>query len=367
MNSWKDLLMETAWEVFQKAQIIICVVSLDGKTMFLNPWGEKVTGYSLQEIEGKDWWETFYPGNCYEQVQKLFADMKKQSDIENYKMVLRTKKNEQRHIVWSSCNILDGDGSVKFIVGLGTDIAEMREADRKYFEAKSIMTNLILTSGLSNDLNNILSGLAGSSELAVKNLEKEPVKTLEWLEKARKNVAMITELSKRIVAFSRSNDQKIELADFSVLLQEIMAKEKLDHPKIVFECDIGKSLKIPAKSEEVELLINNLLKNAVRASIGGKGKVFVDLKFVNRTDQEGYLTKMLKFTVKDGGCGMDQQILAKMFILYFKDFETPPSWKGAGLGLAIVRQIVSRMKGFIEVESSAGKGSTFSISLPAVK
>ncbi len=114
---------------------IICGIGIDGLTRFINPVGEKITGYSEYEMQRKDWWKTFYPGKEHVQVKKLFAELGK-GDVKDYEMTLTAKNNEKRIISWSSMNHLDKKGKLFETIFFGNDITDRKSAEEALIESE---------------------------------------------------------------------------------------------------------------------------------------------------------------------------------------------------------------------------------------
>ncbi|MDP8228523.1 MAG: PAS domain S-box protein, partial [Candidatus Electryoneaceae bacterium] len=110
---------------------IVCGIEPDGKTTFINPAGEKITGYSSMELLGRNWWETLYPGDEYRQVEQLLRKFRdsEQRDVRNHQMILTTKDGEKRTILWNSINHHKEDGVLIEIIGIGQDITERQQAE----------------------------------------------------------------------------------------------------------------------------------------------------------------------------------------------------------------------------------------------
>lgn len=107
---------------------IICGINPDGTTTFVNPAGEKVTGYSASELIGDNWWRTLYPGLEYRQVEQLFEDLEKGA-VRDYEMTLTTKDGSKRTISWNSINRMEKDGSIRQVIGFGNDVTDRRKVE----------------------------------------------------------------------------------------------------------------------------------------------------------------------------------------------------------------------------------------------
>jgi PAS domain S-box-containing protein len=110
---------------------IIYGIAPDGATTFINPAGQTITGYTEEELIGKNWWTTFYPGDEYRQVEQLFLDLKKGGDVRDYEMTLTSRDGERRTISWNSLNSFDKDGKIVQIIGFGNDITERKKAEEE--------------------------------------------------------------------------------------------------------------------------------------------------------------------------------------------------------------------------------------------
>ena len=122
---------------------IVCGISPEGITNFINPACEKVTGYGSSEIVGRNWWKVFYPGEDYGQVEKLFRKFSEDGDVRDYEMTLTTRDGEKRIISWNSINRLDGNNSISEIIGFGFDVTEKRKAEADLKESEQLFRSVV--------------------------------------------------------------------------------------------------------------------------------------------------------------------------------------------------------------------------------
>ncbi|HXE97358.1 MAG TPA: PAS domain S-box protein [Dongiaceae bacterium] len=108
--------------------LVIARCTADGTIVYLNPAGEKVTGYSCVELVGKNWWRIFYPGEEYSQVEQLLS-LLNEGEVRDHEMVLTTRSGERRTIVWNSVNRYDAAGNITEMVGVGADVTERKQAE----------------------------------------------------------------------------------------------------------------------------------------------------------------------------------------------------------------------------------------------
>ncbi len=146
---------------------IICGIAPDGTTTFINPAGQTITGYNTEELIGKSWWTTFYPGDEYRQVEQLFRDFKK-GNIRDYEMKLTTRDGNKRTISWNSLNMFDRDGNVVQIIGFGNDITEYKQAEEKLRESEILLRESQIIAGLGSYIIDIPTGLCKTSDVVDK-------------------------------------------------------------------------------------------------------------------------------------------------------------------------------------------------------
>ena len=126
--------------IIRNTPAIVCGIAPDGTTTFVNPAGQRLTGYSADELVGRNWWRTFYPGDEYRQVGQLFRDFQK-GDVRDYEMVLTTRSGEKRTVSWNSINRFDETGRLLEIIGFGNDVTERkREAEIRALLLEEVIT-----------------------------------------------------------------------------------------------------------------------------------------------------------------------------------------------------------------------------------
>ncbi len=144
------------------AQVIILVLDGKGRIVRFNPYLEELSGYSLDEVKGKDWFSTFLPGRDQTRIRALFK--KAVSDIQTRGNVnpIVTKDGSKRQIEWYDKTIKDVDGNVKGLLAVGQDITERNQAKKveaalyKISEATNLTRNI---DDLFSSIHKIVAGL----------------------------------------------------------------------------------------------------------------------------------------------------------------------------------------------------------------
>jgi len=210
---------------------------------------------------------------------------------------------------------------------------------------------------LSHDIKNILNGLMGGLTLvdeAFKSGTTDNLKT-GW-EIVRRNVQRISDLILDMLNFSTRKKplyQKVNLPGF------LEATARLYHD-FLREKNCSISVEADQSLQEVffdyqgmERVLINLINNAREAIPENTGKIILSSRRIPERNR-------FEISVRDNGCGIPPENLKKIFEVFF----TTKGHKGTGLGLAVVKKIVSEHKGQIRIESVVGQGTTFYITLP---
>jgi signal transduction histidine kinase len=222
--------------------------------------------------------------------------------------------------------------------------------------------------GAAHDLRNILAVIQLSADIALE-LERDGARLDEHLRQISDAAANAANLTQQLVAFSRRQehvkfdavDVCRQLTDLSQLLRHILPK------RIAIRCDCPPDLP-PARADVGMLnqVLMNLALNARDAMPGpGTLKLHADAAELAPgalpRHPDARAGRFVTVSVADTGCGMDATVRQRIFEPFFT---TKPEGQGTGLGLAVVAEIVRQHRGWIEVTSQVGQGSTFKVVLP---
>ena len=267
--------------------------------------------------------------------------------------------------------VRDDDGAPEYLTGAAIDVTERKLAEERLVEAQRMDAVGQLAGGVAHEINNMMTAVLGFSDLLLRRLGPNDPSSgdLEQIRRAASRAATITS---QLLAFSRRQMFRPEVLDLNRLVRglEPMLRQVFGEDK-VFTTELAEDL-APVRTDpgHMEQVLINLALNARDAlSPGGRVAVrtwneVVSPQARDRMSAEGRPPgHYAVFSVSDTGHGMDAATKARVFEPFFT---TKPVGQGTGLGLATVFGIVRQSGGSIQVDTSPGQGTTFSIYLPAV-
>ena len=224
-----------------------------------------------------------------------------------------------------------------------------------------------LTGGIAHDLNNILAPIVINSELALLDADGDP-ELRNSLDLIHRSGLRGKDLVRQLLLFSRKTEKKQDLVTLTPLVKESFRLLRASIPATIrmelrLETDSDAVCGDPSQIQQV---IMNLCTNAAYAMRGTTGSIVLSLRKISFGAEDLPEAGMepgdyLVLSVRDTGCGMNEEIRKRIFEPFFT---TKPTGEGTGLGLAVVYGIVKNHKGNITVYSEPDKGSVFNVYLP---
>jgi len=339
--------------------------------IYVNPEGEKLSGYSAEELLNKDFRE--------------LVDIEKGISLSN--MYKQRQEGESLPTSYET-EFIHKDGTIKPIqvfmqiinkpdhtpitIAQIIDLSEQKHLEEQLIQSQKMEAIGTLAGGIAHDFNNLLTVIKGYSDVLLMRLKQDDPKRkhIEIILSASKKAESLT---KQILAFSRKQlyqPQKIDINHHLAAL--IKMTSRIIGEDIEIEMIFGKDLSIiKADPGQIEQVVINLLVNARDAINQNKNikkkkitiktqYLYLDETFVEK-HVGAHIGEHIEISVLDTGIGMSHEVQGKIFEPFFttKDRE-----KSTGLGLATVYGIVTQNEGFIIIDSQPGSGAVFKIYWP---
>jgi two-component system, cell cycle sensor histidine kinase and response regulator CckA len=248
---------------------------------------------------------------------------------------------------------------------------ERRNLEDQLRHAQKLESLGLLAGGVAHDFNNLLTGILGNASL-VQDLTPADSEIRGMLDDIIRASERAADLTRQLLAYAGKGKFVVEPVNASELVRDISELMRSSVPRSVeLALQLEPNLpSIEADASQIQQLVMNLILNAVEATGERPGAVSVSTAIRSiapgerlarfRPDPPEPGTYVM-IQVSDNGCGMSEAVKAQIFDPFFTT-----KFTGRGLGLAAALGIVRGHKGAVEVESAEGRGSTFTVLLPAM-
>ncbi|GFO53484.1 hypothetical protein GMSM_04910 [Geomonas sp. Red276] len=268
-------------------------------------------------------------------------------------------------------------GTPERVVGFIHDITENKKGEeerlnleRQVLHSQKLESLGVLAGGIAHDFNNILTAIVGNADLALgRSDEQSPV--AENLRRIISAATRAADLAKQMLAYSGKGSFRIEQVQVDAILVEMHHLLEVSiSKKARLQVELAHGLPaVEADPTQLRQIILNLVINASEAigDAGGTIRVRTEYRDCGRSFLAGFQKAgeleeggYILLEVADDGCGMPREVQSRIFDPFFST-----KFTGRGLGMAAVLGIIRSHRGAIRLESEEGRGTTFTILLPA--
>jgi PAS domain S-box-containing protein len=346
-----------------------------GGILYASPAMERVLGYTVEDLRGREVMELVHPETLDTAIKLRAELLATPGKVSVDELRMRHKDGSWRWIELTRKNLLD-EPSVRAVVMNFRDIDERKHAEgertrleQRLRQAEKMEAVGRLAGGIAHDFNNLLGGILGYAELLAENAPVgSPLK--RYADNVLTGASRASGLVDQILSYSRSQRGKRVPVDLGRIVSETLELVRGSLPSSIrLDADLSTPLYVVGDETQLHQVTMNLCTNAVHAMEAGgalrvtlePADVAAERALAHTTLRPGHYVRL---TVEDTGSGMDEETLARVFEPFFTTKEVG---KGTGLGLSLVYGIVTDSGGAIDVTSTRGRGSRFSIYLPRVE
>ena len=237
---------------------------------------------------------------------------------------------------------------------------EIRKSAEKARKANEAKTRFLFN--MSHDIRTPMNAIVGFSGLLEKSIHDEK-KSLDYIKKIRVSSDILLTIINQVLEMARIESGKITLSSESVNIREMVDamntvfESSLTKKSLEYQCSLNVVHdQILCDKTKMEEIILNVVSNSIKYT-NPHGKITVS---IDELDSEDEKNANYKVVVEDNGIGMSQDYLPHIFEEFSREHtSTETRVAGTGLGLPIVKSLVDRMGGTIEVESEEGQGTRF--------
>ncbi|MGQ9644209.1 MAG: PAS domain S-box protein, partial [Ignavibacterium sp.] len=332
------------------------ITDLNGKIIYVNRAFEVASGYTKEELLGKNpriFGSGKLPSSYWDKMWATISSGKVWvGEVEN-----RRKNGEPFYTQLLISPILEKDGKVSGYFAIHRDLTEKRTLERQLIHTQKMESIGTLAAGIAHEVGNPLASISALVQVAQRN-SKDPFVN-EKLSLVKSQVTRISKIIRDLVDFSRPSNYELELTDINKVIKEAVEITKVGTKAkdITFETNLSDSIPmLPLIADQIQQVFLNILLNAVDAISEKKEKKNEKISVTSHADSD-----WLTITFVDTGPGIKEENINKIFEPFFT---TKKEGKGTGLGLWVSYGIVKSFQGDIKVKSKVNEGTTFVIKLP---
>jgi two-component system cell cycle sensor histidine kinase/response regulator CckA len=349
--------------LFEQAPVGICLLKENGELAECNNAFINMIGQPEKMIVGKPLFSFLtkkYHDTVKEWTQRIFKEEKAYSFIE-----VTLKTAQQDVIVQLYGKKFQGQNR---IVLHCIDLTEFKTLEQQFTQSQKMQAIGQLAGGVAHDFNNLLTAMIGFCDLLLLR-HKPGDSSFGDIMQIKQNANRAANLVRQLLAFSRQQTLQPRILDMTDILTELshlirrLIGANIDL-QIEHESDLGL---VKVDQGQLEQVLINLAVNARDAMADGGELTIKTANFSNKTEiklkGEDRLPsgEWVAVSVQDSGTGIETQHLARIFEPFFSTKEVGA---GTGLGLSTVHGIVHQTGGAISVDSTVGKGTSFTVYLP---
>lgn len=330
----------------------IQITDKQGRMVYVNPAFERATGFSKEDLIGRNPNIISSGKQTKEFWQRVWAVIGA-GDVWHGEIENRRKNGQPLHTQLLISPIIDSEQQVVGFLGAHRDITKQKELEQQLMHSQKMESIGTLAAGIAHEVGNPLASISSIVQVLQRTTNEEFAK--DKLRLVQSQVQRITKIIRDLVDFSRPSNYTMQPTDVVRAVRESIEIVKISKKAkgVTFALDVlGDVPSLSLVPDQIAQVFLNILLNAVDAMDGKAGEVRI---IIERGGTR------VTISIADTGSGIVDDNLSKIFEPFFT---TKRVGEGTGLGLWVSYGIVQSFGGDIQVSSEVGKGTTFSIILP---
>lgn len=339
--------------IVESASDIILSTDRKGVILTWNQAAERLLGNTAEDVRDRSFMD-FCTDEDKGEVQNIFTLIDKGKFAQVKECPFRARHSRLIPISWVFSPLKDSSNRTAGVVAVGRDLTERRKLEAELLQSQKLAALGVMAGGIAHEIRNPLAICSSAAQFLLDedlspSLRKECVrKILNGIQRAAAIIESLLKYSHPPASTQRALVDLVPLIRETATLVTYHAKVQ----KVKMEASFSReSIAVEGVATLLQQVFMNLFLNAINAMPDG------GLLKIRAGEEEAEV----RVRISDTGCGISDEGLEKIFDPFYT---TSTVGKGTGLGLAVCYSVVKQHGGTIEVESTEGEGSTFTVKLP---
>ncbi len=342
--------------VVESANDLVASMEPDGRIMTWNQAAERVSGVHVAEVTGRYLADLCAPED-QEAMRALLRMVQRGEPSKVREIGLCTSAGRTIPVAWACSPMWDDHGRVSALVAVGRDLTERRLLEAQLFQSAKMASLGVMAGGIAHQLRNPLGAASAAAQLLLRdphNLELNE----QCAQKIYEGIKRASAIIESLLRFARPDGGRFGPVVVNEIVGDTVAmmRHQANLNQVQVTTELAPDLPpVFADASALQQAFTNLFLNACQAMPAG-GRLIVCTRRLPGSGQ-------MAVDFQDTGCGIPAENLTKVFDPFFTT--RPVGQGGVGLGLTIAYSILQQHGGSIQVQSTVGAGSTFTVVLDA--
>jgi two-component system, LuxR family, sensor kinase FixL len=338
----------------EAAPCLIVMLKPDFSVAYFNSFAKELTGYSTEEVLGKNFFQVFLPDAYQPLMADEFQRVLAGTPSRGYENPALCKDGSQGWIVWNAQRLDDYEGGPA-ILAVGQDITKVKVAQEKALQSERLAAIGQMVTGLAHESGNALARSRACLDMLSWEVEDRPA-ALDLIQRIRQAQDHLQQLYEEVRGYAAPLKLDREVWNLSGIWRQAwknLALLREGKEAYLLERTEGVNLECSVDQFRIEQVFRNILENALAAC---PNPIRIEI-FCSEEEWDG--RSILRIAVRDNGPGLTSEQKQRIFDPFFTT-----KTKGTGLGMAIAKRIMEAHGGGIAVGAGTGQGAEIVITLP---
>ena len=352
----------------------VIATDTEGVILIFNNVAEQLTGWQEHEAIGKPLTDVFkiIDENTRESLDDPVAKVLKQNKIVDLvnSTILIAKDGTERIIADSGAPIKSKSGEVIGVVLVFRDVTKTKQMQELISRAQRLETAGRISGQIAHDFNNLLAPLVAYPEFIKERIPPDH-SARQYVEKMENAASQMAEINQQLLTLSRRGHYNLEPLNLNSVINQVISQICQSSGKLNVELNLSPDLmNVKGGSSQIYRVIANIIANALDAmKQTGKLTIKSENFYADQISEKyGRVPKgeYIKLTISDTGEGIKEEFKFKIFDPFFTT-KSADRKKGSGLGLSVVHTVMEDHKGYVDLQSVVGQGTSFYLYFPVTR